>query len=80
MWRSMVVYYYQLLSEKSSLVEHVEFITCALYRGVVVVDGGHGWFHTLRCGGCQPPCLRVFSLVTALPAIGLRASRVIVRG
>ena len=49
------------------------FISCILlsyYRGIVVLDGGHGWFHTLRRGGCQAPCLRVFPLVTALPAIG----------
>ena len=52
----------------------------SIYGGVVIVDGGHGWFHTLRRGGCQAPCLRVFPVVTALPAIGLRASWVIARG
>ena len=46
----------------------------SIYGVVVVVDGGYGWFHTLRRGGCQAPCLTVFPLVTALPAIGLRAS------
>ena len=52
----------------------------SIYGVVVGVDGGHGWFHTLRRGGCQAPCLRVFPLVTALPAIGLRGSLVIARG
>ena len=46
----------------------------------IVVVGGLGWFHTLRRGGCQAPCLSVFPLVTALPVIGLRASWVIARG
>ena len=46
----------------------------------IVVVGGLGWCHTLRRGGCQAPCLSVFPLVTALPAIGLRASWVIARG
>ena len=45
-----------------------------------VVVGRLGWFHTLRRSGCQAPCLSVFPLVTALPAIGLRASWVIARG
>ena len=66
MWRLLVVPYYRLLSGKSSMVVHVGFITV--------------WFHTLRRGGCQAPCLSVFPLVTALPAIGLRASWVIARG
>ena len=52
----------------------------SIYGVVVVVDGGLGWFHTLRRGGCQAPCLRVFPSATALPAIGLRASWVIARG
>ena len=45
-----------------------------------VVVGGLCWFLTLRRSGCQAPCLSVFPLVTALPAIGLRASWVIARG
>ena len=32
----------------------------SIYGVVVVVDGGHGWLHTLRRGGCQAPCLWVF--------------------
>ena len=45
-----------------------------------VVVGGLCWFHTLGRGGCQSPCPRVFPLVTALPAIGLRGSWIIARG
>ena len=39
------------------------------------MDGGHGWFHTLRRGGCQAPCLRVFPLVTALHCLPLACGR-----
>ena len=85
MWRLLVVPYYRLLLEKSSLAKHVEFINSyqllseksILVEHVVFIIV---WFHTLRRGGCQAPCLSVFPLVTALPAIGLRASWVIARG
>ena len=36
MWRLLVVPYYRLLSEKGSLVYHVEFITGAVLRVLAV--------------------------------------------